>query len=247
MEVIKQNSPLKKIITNLKEWYHSTAIYRLIYIISVTKREIPPKKHLGYYGKNVQIGLPCKLTNPQAVYLYENVRIQPGATILISPAGGKFICKKYTVISYNLFAITGNHKKTIGIPQFALDINHINDVEKDIVIQEDVWIGANVTITAGSIIGRGAIIGACTLVRKKVPPYCVAAGVPAKIVGIVFTIEDIIKHEKEIYEPHERFSLKELQEIFKKYDYNKYPILGNNTLSETARRTYENYKKKYML
>lgn len=51
-----------------------------------------------------------------------------------------------------------------------------------VVIDDNVWIGANVCVMPGVHIGKGAIIGANSVVTKDVPPYCVAAGIPAKVI-----------------------------------------------------------------
>jgi len=51
-----------------------------------------------------------------------------------------------------------------------------------ITIGDRVWIGDKVTILSGVTIGEGAVIGANSVVNRDVPPYCVAAGIPAKIV-----------------------------------------------------------------
>lgn len=41
------------------------------------------------------------------------------------------------------------------------------------------WIGQNVTVLPGVHIGDGAIIAANSVVAKDVPPYCIAAAIPA--------------------------------------------------------------------
>lgn len=51
-----------------------------------------------------------------------------------------------------------------------------------ITIDENVWIGEMVCILSGVHIGRGSIIGAGSIVTKDVPPYSLAAGIPAKII-----------------------------------------------------------------
>lgn len=51
-------------------------------------------------------------------------------------------------------------------------------------IGDDVWIGARVTILPGADIGNGAVIGAGSVVRGKIPPMVVAAGNPARVVGM---------------------------------------------------------------
>lgn len=49
-------------------------------------------------------------------------------------------------------------------------------------IGNDVWIGAGAQILRGVKVGDGAVIAAGAVVTKNVPPYTVAAGVPAKII-----------------------------------------------------------------
>jgi acetyltransferase-like isoleucine patch superfamily enzyme len=44
------------------------------------------------------------------------------------------------------------------------------------------WVGAGVLILKGVTIGAGSIVGANSVVTHDVPPYCVAAGSPAKVV-----------------------------------------------------------------
>jgi len=52
-----------------------------------------------------------------------------------------------------------------------------------VVIEDDVWIGSKATIVDGVTIGRGAVIGAGAVVTKSIPPYAIAVGVPARVVG----------------------------------------------------------------
>lgn len=51
-----------------------------------------------------------------------------------------------------------------------------------IVIKDHVWIGMNVIILKGVTIGEGAVVAAGSVVNKDVPPHCLVAGVPARIV-----------------------------------------------------------------
>lgn len=60
-----------------------------------------------------------------------------------------------------------------------------------VIIGNDVWIGEDAIILSGVTIGDGAIIGTKSVVSKSVPPYCVAAGNPARVVRKRFTDEQI--------------------------------------------------------
>jgi acetyltransferase-like isoleucine patch superfamily enzyme len=50
-----------------------------------------------------------------------------------------------------------------------------------VIIEDYVWIGSKVVILPGVRIGRGAVIGAGSIVTKDIPPRCVAAGNPARV------------------------------------------------------------------
>lgn len=51
-----------------------------------------------------------------------------------------------------------------------------------VVIEDYAWIGEMTCIMPGVTIGRGSIIAANSVVTKDIPPYSVAAGVPAKVI-----------------------------------------------------------------
>ena len=53
------------------------------------------------------------------------------------------------------------------------------------VIGDNVEIGANVTIIGKVTIGRNSIIGAGAVVIKDVPPCCIVAGNPARIIKVI--------------------------------------------------------------
>jgi len=51
-----------------------------------------------------------------------------------------------------------------------------------ITIEPGVWLGARVTVLDGVTIGHDAIVGAGAVVTRDVPPFSVAAGVPARVI-----------------------------------------------------------------
>lgn len=64
---------------------------------------------------------------------------------------------------------------------------------RDIIIGNDVWIGARVILLDGIKIGDGAIIAAGAIVTNDVPSYAVVGGVPAKVLKMRFTEDQINK------------------------------------------------------
>lgn len=204
---------------------------------------LPSRTDIGSAGKNAIIGVPCYISTPKALHMEENSVLRHGVSIQNKRNEHVYI-GKYTVISINVTIVTNNHRSTVGIPQCLLGLSHINDTSKDIHIGEDVWVGTNATILADGDLGRGCIVGACSTVTKPVPPYALVVGSPARIVGVKFSINQILEHEKALYPEKERFSREYLEELFAKY-YEGMKVFGVQTeLTEEDLKKLEKAKKK---
>jgi acetyltransferase-like isoleucine patch superfamily enzyme len=55
--------------------------------------------------------------------------------------------------------------------------------QQGITIGDDCWVGARVTFLDGVHISEGCVVAAGAVVRDTFPPFCVIAGVPARIVS----------------------------------------------------------------
>lgn len=174
----------------------------------------PSKSSFGAMGDNVTITPPGFWGNPSNVIIGDNVGIGPNA--MVSATRARFIIKGKCAIAEGLTVHTGNHIRVQG--KFVTDIKDNNKPEgtdQDVIIEEDVWIGCNVTILSGVTIGRGATIAAGALVNRSIPPYCVAAGVPARVIKFYWTINEIIEHEKILYDESERLSKDYLEQLIR--------------------------------
>ena len=84
---------------------------------------------------------------------------------------------------------SANHRRD-GLSTYPFAIFHGMDMGRpsmpgpgpDTVIGNDVWIGQGARLLPGARIGSGVIVGAGAVVGGEVPPYCVVAGNPARIV-----------------------------------------------------------------
>ena len=61
-----------------------------------------------------------------------------------------------------------------------------------VIIEDYVWLASRVTVLPGVTIGRGAVVGACSVVTKDIPPMCIVAGNPARVIG---EREDCLKYK----------------------------------------------------
>lgn len=175
------------------------------------------RKAFGHIGKNVIIACPNFLNRIGNIYLGDNTNI--AANSYISAYNAKFIVKKNCALAEGLTVHTGNHARILGM--FITDITEKNKpkgFDKDITINEDCWVGCNVTLLCGVTIGRGCTIAAGAVVNKDIPPYCIAGGVPAKVIKRIWTIDEILQHEAALYPVEERYTREELEKIFSRYN-----------------------------
>lgn len=173
------------------------------------------RRKFGYIAPNAYVRFPIRVKDPENIYLYDNCHIMGGA--IISAAKAKFIMKKNSGAAEGLTVITTTHPAFIG--EWFMEKGNNNEYAeaKDIIVEEDVWIATNVTLLMGAHIGRGAIIGAGAVIRKKIPPYAIVVGNPAKIVGFKFTPTEIIEHEEKLYPLDKRLTINVLENNYNKY------------------------------
>ena len=109
--------------------------------------------------------------------------------------GTKFLfnCANHTLKSLSTYTFP------LFYEEWELEKSNITtawDNKGDIIIGNDVWIGYEAVILSGVTIGDGAIIGARAVVTRDIPPYTIAAGVPAKPIRRRFDVETIARLEE---------------------------------------------------
>ena len=80
--------------------------------------------------------------------------------------------------------------------------------DNDIFLDQFVWLGRDVRIQKGATVGREVVIGQSSIVSGVVPPNCICAGVPAKVLkdGVTWsrqkaeTLEEVRSTKR--YEDH---------------------------------------------
>lgn len=131
----------------------------------------------------------------------KNLSVGDGTSI---PKGSTFYCTeaplmigKKVIFGPRPTIITGDHRIDL-IGKYIIDVTvdeKLPENDMPVVVEDDVWCGANVTILKGVTIGRGSVVAAGAVVTKSFPPYSIIGGVPAKLLKMRFTDDQIKEHE----------------------------------------------------
>lgn len=125
--------------------------------------------------ENIFIGrgsiLSCKNGD---IILEKNVVVGFNSEIF---SGSKVVIGENTLIAAYVYIIGGGHAYSkVDIP--------ISEQEKPshgIKVEKNCWIGAGAMVFDNVTIGEDTIIGAGALVSKDIPPFSIAAGMPARV------------------------------------------------------------------
>ena len=154
-----------------------------------------------FLGDGVVLGEGCLLdaNTPQGrIELQDGVRLSPGTYIVVgrgqlaigpmSHVGPR--CLMYGTrgiqigsgvsLANNVQLICGNH--TFARRDIPIRAHPVEGAP--IVIEDDVQVGASAIVLGGTTLGRGSVVGAGSVVTRSLPPYSLAQGIPARVVGL---------------------------------------------------------------
>lgn len=135
---------------------------------------------------------------PGSIFTYSTINIGNstyiGPRCIFQSAHGEIEIGNHVMFGPGVHIHGGNHiTDRIGV--------YMNVVKKEfgsdgkVIIEDDVWVGANAIILKGVTVGEGAVVAAGSIVTKDVIPYSIVAGMPAKIVKMRFSEDEIKKHK----------------------------------------------------
>jgi acetyltransferase-like isoleucine patch superfamily enzyme len=114
----------------------------------------------GYYRNEMILGDECWIG--QQCFFHSAGGIEIGARVGIGP-GVKILT--------SVHAEAGREVPVLFSPVETAPV----------VIEEDADVGVGAILLPGVTVGRGAIVGAGAVVSRSIPPFAIAAGVPAKV------------------------------------------------------------------
>ena len=161
---------------------------------------------LGHLGRGSRLERVSLLTNPDCLFVGNNVGIAHGARIeaflnhrehLYEPsitigdgssiqpyahiaAAAKMVIGRYVLMGSRVFITDHDHEfldPDIPVGEQAL-------VVAPVQIEDFVWLGENVVVLKGVTIGHHAVVGANSVVTHDLPPFAVAAGSPARVLRV---------------------------------------------------------------
>lgn len=182
---------IKKIFRNINSHIFSFLVFASFSYITIGR-------NVNINGRRININKGCYIMDNSAilgdvtighnVFIHENVlirsfreRISIGENTTINRNTN--ILSKVSIgcncsIAPNVVIVGANH----NFADNSRTIKEQGSTCRGIIIEDDVWIAANVTVCDGVKIGKGAVIGAGAVVVNDIPPFTVAAGVPAKVI-----------------------------------------------------------------
>ena len=104
-------------------------------------------------GTDVFIATGCWLHAAGEIFLEDEVQLGPYAVL-----------------------VTGDHTQVDGSYRFG------PRKLAPIRIGEGAWVAAHATVTKGVVVGRGAVVAANSVATRDIPPFGIAAGVPARVI-----------------------------------------------------------------
>ena len=125
---------------------------------------------MGECSVDCHIGFGTIFSNP-------DVTVASGVYIGNYCSIGEVTIEKDVLIASNVSIMNGCHQH--GTSELSLPIRDQAGVYLPITIGQDTWLGERAIVAAS--VGKHCIIGAGALVLHSVPDYCVAVGVPARI------------------------------------------------------------------
>lgn len=155
-------------------------------------------------SENIAIGAGCKIgrqveMNTRIGHISLGSRVTIGPYTIIESRGGTVrigdrtgigpFCVLYghgnleigtdCMIASHVVCIPENHR----FDRTDLPMRAQGGQRQGIRIGDDVWLATQVIVLDGVSIGKGAVIGAGAVVTRDIPPYAIAYGVPAQVVG----------------------------------------------------------------
>lgn len=174
----KRLSPLQKGLRLLGSMLDPRAYLHAIRLVNYYNySHVQPRRKLRM-GPGCSISPNAVFSNPERVEIGARLTLGARCYLWAGPGTGRIVIGDDVLFGPDVMVTSAGYRFNDGGPvtQQAMD-------EADVIIGDDVWLATRVMVLPGARIGDGAIIGAGAIVTGEIPPYAIAVGTPARVVG----------------------------------------------------------------
>jgi acetyltransferase-like isoleucine patch superfamily enzyme len=138
-----------------------------------------------HLGRGARIGRDCELSVFRRVEIGERTSLQNRSQV-----HGDVSIGRGCVGAANLYVSSAWHEyaRTAALPIRVQEYQRVRstgtELSRPVSIGDDCWLGINVVVMPGVTIGRGCVVGANSVVTGDLKPYVIAAGAPARQIGV---------------------------------------------------------------
>lgn len=158
-------------------------------------------------GRNLRLMGPApRVAGDGIIDIGDDVQFAEGTSLLVGfglPERGHLEIKSHVSFSgYNTISVAqrvsiGNYCRIgVGTNIYDNDMHPLDVAERrlgwavdqpkikcaPVILEDDVWVGFSAIILKGVTLQRGVVVGAGAVVTESVPPFCVVAGNPGRVV-----------------------------------------------------------------
>lgn len=155
-----------------RAWLH---VFKLVNYYNYS--HVAPRRRMRV-GAAPGISPNAVFSNPERIVIGDRVKIGARCHIWAGHASGTVTIGDDCLFGPEVMVTAASYRYNDGAPV----TEQLMD-EADVIIGRDVWLATRAIVLPGARIGDGAIIAAGAVVKGEVPPYAIAAGQPARVVG----------------------------------------------------------------
>ena len=168
---------LKKFKREIRYWFEGLITILPYSLIGNTLRRMYWTKRLKVQSNKIAIFPGVKFFSVDSIKIGGGVNIN--YNVLIDASEGSIQIGNNVLIGPNCVLRAADHV----FSDITQPINRQGHIGGRIIIEEDCWLSANVVVLRDVTIGKGSVIGAGAVVTKSIPPYSIAVGIPARVIG----------------------------------------------------------------
>jgi acetyltransferase-like isoleucine patch superfamily enzyme len=140
--------------------------------------------------RKIFVGRGADLGDCRLLVLGENIEFGEDVEFVVDgpPVGHPVYIGSNLLVARSVYLRSSNHRFD-DATRLIMEQGHVSKAIEyqgatySVVIEGDNWIGANVIILSGARIGVGCVIAAGAVVAGEIPPYAIAGGCPARVIG----------------------------------------------------------------